>query len=218
MMILRRDLGAWAQLVIGVFGYGLAVTLMIESRLGLGPWDAFHLGLHKLTGISVGTASILVGLALLVGSWFIGVRPGPGTLVNMILIGVFIDVLRLVIPAATNWVWGLVYYLPAILLCGFATGFYIGADLGKGPRDGLMIGISQRLGWSVRLVRTLIEVVVLLLGFSMGGTIGVGTLLFALSIGPATQWGLHVCGVLDERQARIPNVPLTAESPEGLRV
>ncbi len=191
----ERSLRAWLQLLIGLFGYGLSITLMIESQLGLGPWDAFHVGIHNKTGVSVGMASILAGLVLQVGSWFIGVRPGVGTLANMILIGVFIDVLTPIIPPAYGWTWGLAYYVPAVLVCGLSTGFYIAAGLGKGPRDGLMLGVSERTGWPVGRVRTLIELIVLALGWAMGATIGVGTLLFAFGIGPAVQWGLRVCGV-----------------------
>ncbi len=190
------SLRAWAQLLVGLFGYGLAVALMIESNLGLGPWDAFHYGIHRYTGITVGTASILVGLAIQALTWFIGVRPGAGTIANMVLIGVFIDLLLPILPAATHWSVGLAFYVAGILICGLATGFYIGAGLGKGPRDGLMIAVSQIVGWPVRRVRTLIELTVLLLGWLMGATIGVGTLLFALGIGPAVQWGLRVCGVI----------------------
>jgi uncharacterized membrane protein YczE len=195
----ERSLRAWVQLMVGLFGYGLAVSLMIASHLGLGPWDAFHVGLHNLTGMSVGVASIVAGLVLLIGTWFIGVRPGPGTIANMIMIGVFIDLILPWLPPATTWLWGLVYHVSGILICGLSTGFYIGAGLGKGPRDGLMIGLSQRAGWSVGRVRTLIELVVLVLGVLMGGTIGIGTLLFALGIGPAAQWGMRVCGALEER-------------------
>jgi uncharacterized protein len=189
---------AWAQLLIGLFGYGLAVALMIESNLGLGPWDAFHYGIHRYTGMTVGMASILAGVVIQIVTWFIGVRPGAGTIANMILIGVFIDLLRPILPEATTIVWGFAYYVPGVLICGLSTGFYIGAGLGKGPRDGLMIAVSQITNWPVRRVRTLIELTVLLLGWLMGATIGIGTLLFALGIGPAAQWGLRVCGVIPE--------------------
>lgn len=208
----ERSVRAWVRLIVGVFGYALSVALMIASRLGLGPWDAFHVGIHKVTGMSVGTASIVVGLVLLIGIWFIGVRPGPGTLVNMVLIGVFIDLLLPIIPPASNWLWGLIYYIPGVVLCGLATGFYIGAGLGKGPRDGLMLGLHERTGWPVRRVRTLIEVAVLGLGVLMGGTIGVGTLLFAFGIGPAAQWGLRVCGALGD-QKQVPALVPADERP-----
>lgn len=195
----ERSLIAWAQFMIGLLGYAVAVVLMIQSQLGLGPWDAFHVGLQQLTGIPVGEASIYVGMLLVVGNWFIGVRPGVGTIVNMIMIGVFIDLLLPLLPQAHSWLVGLAYFIPGILICGLSTGFYIGAGLGKGPRDGLMVGLSNRTGWQVRRVRTLIELVVLFFGWLMGAPIGFGTILFALGIGPAVQWGMRLCGVLDER-------------------
>ena len=160
---------------------------MIRSSLGLGPWDAFHLGLHHLTGVSVGMASILVGMAIVAASLPLGIRPGPGTIANMLLVGLFIDLLMPRVPSATGWAAGLVYYVVGIALVGFSTGMYMGARLGNGPRDGLMVGLVQASGWPVRRVRTLIELTALAGGWMMGGAIGVGTILFALSIGPATR-------------------------------
>lgn len=189
-----QSVRAWIQLLVGLLGFSIAVSLMVRSRLGLGPWDAFHVGVHRLTGTSLGVASIVTGLVILFGSYFLGIRPGWGTVANMVLIGIFIDLLLPWMPPAKSVIWGLAYYAPAILLCGLATGVYIAAGLGKGPRDGLMIGLSMRSGWPVRRVRTLIELVVLLLGWIMGGRVGVGTLLFAFGIGPATQWGLAIFG------------------------
>jgi uncharacterized protein len=166
---------------------------MIASRLGLGPWDAFHVGLSRRTGMSVGVASIVVGLLIVLVSTRIGIRPGPGTVANMVLIGVFIDLVSPYIPVARSWGWGLAYYLVAIAVCGLATGFYIAAGLGKGPRDGLMIGVAERSGWSIQRVRTLIELSALGAGWAMGGQVGLGTILFAFGIGPAVQWGMRVC-------------------------
>jgi hypothetical protein len=203
----------WIQLMVGLFGCGLAVALMIRSELGLGPWDAFHVGLHRITGLTVGVVSILVGLAIICGTWFMNVRPGAGTLVNMVMIGVFIDLLLPVIPGAGHWGWGLAYYLGAIVVFGLATGLYLGARLGSGPRDGLMIGLSERSGWPVRRVRTLVELAVLAAGWMMGGRIGVGTILFAFSVGPAMQWGMQLGGVLP-RSAPLLSPSLLAGAPE----
>jgi uncharacterized membrane protein YczE len=179
---------------------------MIESRhvLGLGPWDAFHVGLSVKSGMSVGTASILAGLVVQIGAWFLGIRPGVATIANMILIGVFINLLSPLIPDAQGWAWALAYYIPGILLCGLSTGFYIAAGLGKGPRDGLMLGVSDLVKWPVRRVRTIIEVVVLSFGWLMGAPVGVGTLMFAFGIGPAVQWGLRLCGVIEGSDAQRP--------------
>lgn len=181
-----------AQLVLGLFIFGLSVVLMIRAELGLGPWDAFHVGLSELTGISVGMVMNAVGLVIVVGALAIRVRPGPGTIANMILIGIFADLLLPHIPTAPGAIFPWVYLLAGITLCGAATGLYIGAGYGAGPRDGLMVGIAERTGWSIRLVRTLIEVSVLGFGWAMGGKIGFGTVAFTLLVGPAAQWGLAV--------------------------
>jgi uncharacterized membrane protein YczE len=190
-----RSPRAWAQLVGGLFGYGLAVVMMIQSRLGLGPWDAFHQGLSARAGISVGVASILTGAAVVALSFGIGIRPGVGTVANMVLIGWFIDLLHPWIPVATGAASAYAYFIAGIAVCGLSTGVYIAAGLGKGPRDGLMLQVAARSGWPVRRVRTLIELSALGVGWWLGGSVGVGTVLFALGIGPAAQWGLKVCGV-----------------------
>lgn len=184
------------QMVAGFAGWGLAVALMIRSGLGLGPWDAFHVGLHNVFGIRVGTASILAGLGIVLASLPLGVRPGIGTVANMVLIGTFIDLILPVLPAAHGWpmAWG--YHLAGIVLCGWFTGVYIAAALGKGPRDGLVLALAERSGWPVRRVRTCIEVVALGAGWAMGGTLGIGTAVYALTIGPSMQWGLARWGVL----------------------
>lgn len=181
-----------AQLICGLLAFGIAIPLMIRSGLGLGPWDAFHVGIHLRTGMSVGWASILVGAGIVIGSLFLSIRPGPGTLANMVLIGIFIDIFLPLIPAAGGVGLGLTYYLVAIALAGLGTGMYMGARFGNGPRDGLMLGITLSRGWPVRRVRTCIELSALVGGWAMGGAIGIGTLLFALLIGPATQIGLDL--------------------------
>jgi len=193
----------WTQLFAGLLGIGVAAPLMIRSGLGLGPWDAFHVGIHELTGISVGAASILVGLVVLLCSRLFGVRPGIGTMANMLLIGIFIDLLLPRVPAAASLSGGLSYYAVAIVLGGLSTGLYMGAGLGHGPRDGLMMGISGRYGWRVRRVRTVIELCALFGGWMMGGAVGIGTVLFAVCIGPMVQLGLQLFS----------NLPVTAATP-----
>jgi uncharacterized membrane protein YczE len=186
---------AWAQLIAGLAGYAVSIVLMIRSGLGLGPWDALHVGLARLTGISVGQASIGTGIAVVAGSWMIGVRPGPATLANMVLIGALVDVLLPVVPPASGLAWSYAFHLAGIAVCGLSTAFYIAAGLGEGPRDGLILGLSARTRFSVRAVRTTVELSALLLGWAMGGPVGIGTLLFALGIGPAMQWGMRLLRV-----------------------
>jgi hypothetical protein len=197
----RSWIRRWAQLLVAFEIYGLAVALMMRSGLGLGPWDAFHLGVHLRIGVTVGQASILAGLVIVLGSLVVGARPGPGTIANMFLIGVCVDLTLPHVPVAPGVAWGLGYYAVALGAAGLATGMYIAPRLGSGPRDGLMLALSVRFGWPVRRVRFAIELVVLLAGWLMGGTVGVGTLLFAVGIGPIVQWGLQLFEVLPRAEA-----------------
>lgn len=186
----------FTQLILGLFGWGLAIALFIRSQLGLGPWDAFHYGVHLQTGITVGMASIVAGAVIVLLNVALGVRPGLATMLNMILIGVFIDLLLPVIPDATSLTSGLAYFVGALVLVGIGSGAYIGAGFGHGPRDGLMMALALRSGRSVRRVRTLIEMTVLFLGWLMGGTVGIGTVIITLTIGHFVQWGLRLFGAL----------------------
>ncbi len=180
----------WALLVFGFAGWGLAVALMVRSGLGLGPWDAFHAGLHRHLGLGIGAASVLAGLAVVVAALPLGVRPGVGTVANMVMIGLFIDLLLPAVPPARSLPAGLAYHVAGIVLAGWFTGAYIAAGLGKGPRDGLVIALAERSRWPVRRVRTAVELSVLAAGWRLGGPLGVGTVIYALLVGPAMQWGL----------------------------
>jgi uncharacterized protein len=191
------------QLLLGLLGWGLTIALFIRSQLGLGPWDAFHYGLHVQTGISVGAASIAAGFAILLVTLAMRVRPGVGTLLNMVLIGIFIDLLLPVVPDPASLPVAMAYFALAIPLAGISSGMYIGAGFGHGPRDGLMVALTLRTGWSIRRIRTLIELTVLGAGWLMGGTVGAGTLIIALTIGPTVQWGLKLFGAVPPAPTRI---------------
>lgn len=184
-MPLRERLGRrLAQLYLGLSVYGLSIALMLESRLGLDPWDVFHQGLARLTGLSIGTVVIAVG-ALVLLLWIpLRQRPGIGTVSNAIVVGLAADAALLLLPTPDLLPARIVFLLAGIVLGGAATGLYIGAHLGPGPRDGLMTGYVARSGRSIRLVRTVIEVTVLAIGFLLGGAVGVGTVLYAVAIGP----------------------------------
>lgn len=192
----RREAWRWTKLVLGLSTYGLTISLMLRSGLGLGPWDAFHQGLGAHVGMTVGVASIVVGVVIVAGTMFLGVRPGIGTLLNMVWIGIAIDLVLPYVPPAGGLAAGLAYYALGLALNGLATGMYISAGLGKGPRDGLMIVTAERTGWTVSRVRTGIELSVLALGWLLGGSIGLGTVLFTLLVGPAAQAGLKLFGAL----------------------
>ena len=205
----------WVQLIAGLFAFAIAIALMIRSGLGLGPWDAFHFGLHRLTGLSVGIASILAGLIVVGVSVAMRAKIGPATIANMVLVGVFTDVVLPLIPQARGWAPGLGFHLFGIGLMGLATGMYISAGLGAGPRDGLMAALSARYHWSIQRTRTLLELSVLALGWAMGGTLGLGTILFAIAIGPSVQWGMRMFGLVTRKgSAATPDtIEITKEHP-----
>ena len=180
------------QLYVGLWLYGLSSALLVRGGLGLDPWDVFHQGVAKHAGLAIGTVSIIVGAAVLLLWIPIRQRPGLGTVSNAILIGVAINVSLQVLPHPHLLVLRAANMVGGILLCGLATGMYIGAHFGPGPRDGLMTGLSRRTGRSIRLTRTCLEVTVLVTGWLLGGTVGVGTVLFAVSIGPLAQLSMKL--------------------------
>jgi uncharacterized membrane protein YczE len=171
------------QLLVGLVLYGVSDALLVLGGLGLDPWDVLHQGLARRTGIPIGTWSIIVG-ALVLLMWIpLRQRPGAGTACNVVVIGTVIDVVLAVVPAPHALPLRWAALLAGVLLNAVATACYIGAGLGPGPRDGLMTGIAAR-GHSLRLVRTCIELSVLATGWLLGGTVGIGTVLYALGIGP----------------------------------
>jgi len=171
------------QLYAGLVLYGVSASMMLLAGLGVDPWDVFHQGLARRLGLGVGTWVVIVG-ALVLLLWIpLRQRPGFGTLSNVIVIGVVVDVLLATVAPVHGLPARVGVMLAAVVLNGVATGLYIGAGLGPGPRDGLMTGLAAR-GHSIRLVRTGIELTVLLTGWLLGGTVGIGTVVYALGIGP----------------------------------
>ena len=176
------------QLYAGLVLYGVSLALQIRAGLGLDPWDVFHQGLSDLTGLSFGTIVIIVG-ALVLAAWIpLRQRPGIGTISNVIVVGLAVDAALPLIPDGGPLPVQLTMLFSAVVLNAIAGAAYIGAGLGPGPRDGLMTGLMARTGRSVGVIRTSIEVSVLLVGVALGGTVGLGTVVYALSIGPL----LHV--------------------------
>jgi uncharacterized membrane protein YczE len=179
------------SLLCGLAVIAFGIVALLESRLGVPPWDVLHTGIAAGTALSVGAASVLVGLAVLVVGWALGARPGFGTVANAVVIGVLIDRLR-ALPwmealagAALPGRVGLV--LLGIACFGLGSALYIGAGLGAGPRDGMMLTLSVRTGRRIALVRGAMEAAVLVVGFLLGGALGLGTAVFALAVGPAVE-------------------------------
>lgn len=172
------------QLFAGLLLYGFSMALLVQAGLGLDPWDVLHQGIAERTGLTIGTVVIMVG-ALVLLLWIpLRQKPGVGTVANVILIGLAADVSIWLLPAPEPPAVRIAFVVAGVVLNAVATAAYIGARLGPGPRDGLMTGLVRRTGRSVRLVRTSIEVTVLATGWPLGGTVGVGTVAYALAIGP----------------------------------
>ncbi|HEU4321885.1 MAG TPA: hypothetical protein VFS21_01940 [Roseiflexaceae bacterium] len=185
----------WARLLAGLALFGIGIALMVRSRLGLSPWEVLHQGITLHTGIPIGTVSIAMGLPLLLLWLPLGQRPGWGTLLNIVLIGLITDLSLLVLPATESLAARAALVTVGIAMIGLGSGLYLGADMGAGPRDGLMMGLARRTGLSVRLIRTAIELSVLAAGWLMGGTVGIGTVAFALGIGPVVQQAMRMLGL-----------------------
>ncbi|MFJ4951897.1 YitT family protein [Streptomyces sp. NPDC088760] len=189
----RRRLGRrLVQLYSGLALYGASSALLVVAGLGLEPWNVLHQGLAELTGLSIGVVSILVGAAVLLLWIPLRQRPGLGTVSNVFVVGLAMDGTLGLLPDARSLAVRVPLLLAGIVLNGAATGLYIAARFGPGPRDGLMTGLHRRTGRSIRLMRTVVEVAVVVTGFLLGGTIGVGTVLYAVSIGPLAQAFLRV--------------------------
>ncbi|QHY94350.1 hypothetical protein SSPS47_04320 [Streptomyces sp. S4.7] len=180
------------QLYVGLTLYGVSSALLVRGGLGLEPWGVLHQGLSELTGLTMGVVSIIVGAVVLLLWIPIRQRPGLGTVSNVFVVGIAMDATLAVVPDGRVLAVQIPLMIGGIVLNGVATGLYIAARFGPGPRDGLMTGLHRLTGRSVRLVRTAIEVAVVATGFVLGGSVGIGTIAYALAIGPLAQLFLRV--------------------------
>lgn len=175
------------QLFVGLVLYGASLAMMVRGDLGLAPWDVLHSGLIRHVPLSLGQAVVVTSFVVLVLWVPLREVPGLATIANALVVGLSADATLVLLERPDALAGRLALMLGGVLLCAFAGAMYIGAQLGRGPRDGLMTGLSRRTGLSLRLVRTGLEVAVVLLGITLGGVLGPGTVLYALAIGPATQ-------------------------------
>jgi uncharacterized protein len=195
-----RTLRRWLIFLIGMVIMSLGIVLMIEANLGVAPWDVLHIGLTKQLGLTVGTWSILVGFCiisltrLLTNEW-----PQIGAFLNMLLVGIFIDIFRLFIDTPTTTLGQYVMLLVGVIVIGYGIGLYIAPKCGAGPRDSLMIAITEKSGWKVQYVRGIMEIVVLAIGWSLGGPVFIGTIIFSLTIGNVVGYTLPQCQRLVDR-------------------
>lgn len=175
------------QLYAGLVAYGVSLAMMMRGDLGLAPWDVLHSGLTEHFPITIGQAVVIMSFVVLLLWIPLREKPGLGTISNALIVGFSADATLALLDRPDNMAARVALMVGGIVLCGLATAMYIGAQLGRGPRDGLMTGLARRTGLSLRLVRTGLEVTVVIIGLLLGGTLGLGTVLYALAIGPLTQ-------------------------------
>ena len=199
------------RLFAGLVAYGVSLALMVRGDLGLAPWDVLHSGLIRHVPLTLGQAVVVMSFVVLLLWIPLREMPGIGTIANALVVGFSADATLALLDSPDAFAARAGLMVGGVLLCGFASALYIGAQLGRGPRDGLMTGLSRRTGWSLRLVRTGLEVAVVLIGLALGGVLGVGTVLYALAIGPLAQLMLPWCTV------ELPGValPPSAGTPLG---
>ncbi|MDT5099583.1 MAG: hypothetical protein QOC76_3320 [Mycobacterium sp.] len=189
---MREATARGGALLLGLIGYGFSMATMVRAGLGLDPWDVFHQGLALRTPMTIGIASAVVGVAVLLAWIPLRNRPGIGTVANVIVIAVTVDASLAILASPTSLPARIAMMVGAVVLNAISTVLYIGAGLGPGPRDGLMTGLVVRTGLSVRIVRTSIEATVLAIGWLLGGTVGVGTVVYAFGIGPLVQLFIRI--------------------------
>lgn len=184
------------RLVFGLFLYALGIVITLKAHVGYAPWDVLHVGLAKSIGISIGFASILVGLLIVIVAFLLGEKLGLGTILNMILIGVFFDLIFQfnIIPVMDNFIWGVIMLIVGLFIISLATYFYIGSGFGAGPRDSLMVALSRKTGLPIGLCRGTIEVIAVAVGWKLGGLVGIGTIIAAFAIGFCIQITFRILG------------------------
>ena len=203
----------FSQLAVGLFLYGASLALMVRGHLGLAPWDVLHSGLIEFIPIDLGQMVVVMSFVVLLLWIPLREKPGIGTIANAVAVGLSADLVMAILPTQQHMVVRVLLTVGGVVLCALATAMYIGAQFGRGPRDGLMTGLSRRTGASIRLVRTGLEVAVVVLGLLLGGGLGFGTVAYALLIGPLTQPMLPFWVV---RLPQQPVAPVAAETPAAI--
>lgn len=196
----NRTIKRWIIFFVGMIVMSLGIVLMIEADLGVAPWDVLHIGLTKQLGLTVGTWTIMVGFCIIALTSFLTKEwPQLGAFLNMVFVGVFIDIFRIFIDTPATTLGQYVMLLVGVIVIGYGIGFYIAPKCGAGPRDSLMIAITEKSGWKVQYVRGIMEMIVLAVGWTLGGPVFIGTILFSLTIGNVVGFTLPQCQRLVDR-------------------
>lgn len=211
MQRLRRT----AQLLVGLFLFGIGIAFLVRGTLGASPWDVLTLGISQRITLSFGTISVIVSFLVLLLWIPLRQKPGVGTIANALLVGPSADIGLFLIPETDTLLVRAAYVAVGILLVGFATGLYIGSRFGPGPRDGLMTGLHRVTGRPIWVIRTLLEASVVVLGWLLGGTVGAGTVAFALLIGPVCQFFMRIFYVILPSDAPVTVTPVLDDAPPG---
>lgn len=201
-----RPVQRLARCIFGLASFGLGISMFVAAHLGLAPWDVFHQGVARHAGISLGWAIQITGLLLLLLWIPLHQRPGVGTILNAIEVGLVVNLIGEHLPSTDRLIPRLAYVIGAVVVIAVGSGLYIGAGLGTGPRDGIMVGLAAR-GFSVRVTRTVLEAFVMAIGIALGGHIGIGTLAFVVGIGPL----IHVLLPLLDMPKQVTKSPLVPE-------
>ena len=187
-----RDPRPYLQITFGLFVFAVGIVLILKSNLGMGPWDVFHVGITHYLPLTLGRVTQITGLIIIILSFLLGIYPGIGTILNMILLGFFVDLTNPCVPSTHHLPLQCLFLGTGIMLVGIGSGLYINSNLGTGPRDSLMLGLTTRTGKSIRFIRASMEICVLTTGFFLQGPVGIGTVAFALGIGPAVQFFMKI--------------------------
>ena len=181
-------------LIFGLILFGLGEALIVTASIGVSPWFVLHQGLSFISGYSIGITTFVVSLVVLLLWIPLSQRPGIGTIANAIIISIVLDVTLPFLPYPENYIFQLLQVIIGILIIGIGSGYYLAANLGPGPRDGLMTGLQRKTKQSFSIIRSGIEISVILVGWYLGGIVGIGTILYALTIGPSVSLGLYIVG------------------------
>jgi uncharacterized membrane protein YczE len=187
------------KLNVGLFVYGIAIAMLVHASIGLAPWDVLAQGISKQTGLSFGQSTIAVSVMVLMAWIPLRVKPGIGSILNAVLLGVYADFWLPLMPNLDSYLAQLIWFVLGLVVVSFATGLYISCGMGKGPRDGLNTGIAQRFKLPFWQARSIVEVLVVVVGFALGGQVREGTLIFAFAIGYLNQLGLRLFKLVDKK-------------------